>query len=138
VATRVNIDEGALRRFRTKARNSDKEIMAYMVGYLAGSTIVVEKLEYTTGYAHQTKTTVSWKWGEYHRVKQQAEERGRRIVGWIHSHPEDWDCIMSPADYAVCLSEGSLVCGIVSVYGRTTRVRFWSINSPLPCEIVRK
>jgi hypothetical protein len=42
---------------------------------------------------------------------------------------------MSPADYAVCLSEDSIVCGIVSVYGRTTRVRFWSTTSPVPCEV---
>jgi proteasome lid subunit RPN8/RPN11 len=135
---RVNIDKNALRHFRTKARNSEKEIMVYMVGTVSVDRVNVEKLEYTTRYAHQTKTTVSWKWNEYQRVKQQAEERGRRIVGWLHSHPNDWDCVMSPADLKVCISEGSRVCGIVSVYGRTTRVRFWRPDSALPCEITHE
>jgi proteasome lid subunit RPN8/RPN11 len=134
----VNIDKNALRHFRTKARDSAKEIMVYLIGTVSVDRVNVEKLEYTTRYAHQTKTAVSWKWSEYQRIKRQAEERGRRIVGWLHSHPNDWDCVMSPADLKVCISEGSRVCGIVSVYGRTTRVRFWRPDSALPCEITHE
>lgn len=136
MSMKVKIDRNSLNHFRTKARNSAKEIMVYMIGTVTVDRVNVEKLEYTSRYAHQTKTAVSWKWNEYQRVKQQAEERGKSVVGFLHSHPNDWDCVMSPGDHAVCVADGSILCGIVSVYGRTTRVRFWAMNSPLPCEVI--
>jgi len=134
----VVISKAALNHFRSKARKSSKEIMVYMIGSVDGSGVIVDKLVYPKRYAHQTKTTVSWRLDEYRQAEREAAQANRILIGFLHSHPDDWDCVMSPADYAVCLSEGSIVCGIVSVYGRTSRVRFWDMKSPLPCVITHK
>jgi proteasome lid subunit RPN8/RPN11 len=134
----VVISKAALDHFRSKARNSSKEIMAYMVGELSDGVVTVHRLAYPKRYAHQTNTAVSWRMDEYRNLRRLVQENSQALVGFLHSHPDDWDCVMSPADYAVCLSEGSIVCGIVSVYGRASRVRFWAMNSPLPCVITHK
>ena len=75
-----------------------------------------------------------WYLEEYRTVRERAEERGKRIVGDIHSHP-NWDAVMSEDDYNGCVEEGFRICGICSTQGRKTRVRFWTPSSALPCEI---
>lgn len=136
MATRVKIDKAQLDYFRQQARSSPNlEIMAYLIGEVVSPTLtVVDSFEYTSAYRTQTSGEVSWTWPEYNRVYKKAEEQKKRIVGFIHTHPQ-WDAVLSPADYGVCISDGSRICGIVSVYDRKTRVRFWTIDSALPCEI---
>lgn len=131
----IRVNEQQLRHFRSKARDSKFEIMAYLVGQVeSADLVVIDYFAYTKEYGTQSPSEVAWTWQEYDRVYKQAEERGRRIVGYIHSHPE-WDAVMSPDDHLICLSEGARICGIVSVLGRRTRVRFWIPDSALPCEV---
>lgn len=133
---RVKVRKGQLDRFRRIARDSRLEVQAFLIGEVINPQLtVIDSIEYAPEYAYQTKTSVSWYVRDYERVKQRAEERGKRIVGFIHSHPR-WDAVMSTADYKFCQVHGYRVCGIVSTYRRATRVRFWVMNSSLPCEVV--
>lgn len=135
MATTVKIKQAQLAYFRSIARDSDKEVLAYLVGEVKSEgVVVVDYIAYTDRYCEQTTQSVRWCPEEYHREKEKAEERGRRIIGDIHSHP-NWDAVMSPADHLGCITAGFRVCGIVSVYDRKTRVRFWVPDSALPCEV---
>jgi proteasome lid subunit RPN8/RPN11 len=133
---KLKVREGQLVHFRRKARDSRFEILAYLVGEVVSPDLtVIDSIEYAPEYADQTKSMVSWYVRDYETVKQRAEERGKRIIGFIHSHPQ-WDSVMSADDYNVCIANGYRVCGIVSTHGRSTRVRFWVMDSPLPCRII--
>lgn len=136
----VRVSEAQLSYFRKLARDTDMEIMAYLIGDVVSSEVVeIDSFEYTKKYATQKTNEVSWYTAEYERVKKKAEERGRRIVGYIHSHP-NWDTVMSPEDLHMCIVEGLRVCGIVSTNSSTrkTFVRFWVTDSPLPCKRVER
>lgn len=118
------------------ARDSKVEIQAYLIGEVVSPQLaVIDSFEYTQNYGTQTKSSVAWYTSEYERVRLKAEERGRRIIGFIHSHPE-WDSVMSEADFDVCIRDGFRLCGTVSTNGRKTRVRFWVTDSPIPCKWV--
>jgi proteasome lid subunit RPN8/RPN11 len=137
---RVRVKQSQLEYFRRLARESPLEIQAYLVGEVVNSELtVIESFAYTKQYGVQTNAMVAWYWEDYNLVNKQAVERGKRIVGSIHSHP-DWDAVMSPDDYATHVAAGSRICGICSTNHSgpnvKTYVRFWSMDSPLPCEIV--
>lgn len=111
------------------------EVQAFLIGDAINPQLtVIDSVEYAPEYAYQTKTSVSWYVRDYELVKRRAEGRGKRIVGFIHSHPR-WDAVMSTADHKFCLAHGYRVCGIVSTHKRATRVRFWVMDSSLPCEV---
>lgn len=130
----VRLSKSQLDHFRELARDSPVEILAYLIGDIVSPELIdIDSFEYTKEYGTQTKGEVSWYVHEYERVKQKAEKRGRRIIGFIHSHPQ-WDSVMSADDYRVSIVEGFRICGIVSTMGRKTRVRFWLTDSPLPCK----
>lgn len=134
--SKVKLKKGALNHFRKLARQSPLEIHAYLVGEVKSPDLVeVESFVYPKAYNVQTTISVQWTAEEYAELKQKTEEKGLRIVGDIHSHPQ-WDAVMSPQDYEACLLDGLCVCGIVSVYGNKTRVRFWTPTSALPCELL--
>jgi proteasome lid subunit RPN8/RPN11 len=136
---KVRVKKSQLDYFRRLARQSEFEIQAYLVGYVASPTLtIVDSFAYTKEYAVQTSSRVGWSYSEYNRVSQEAEKQGRRIIGSIHSHPH-WDAVMSEDDYVMCVTDGSRLCGICSTGnepGKRTRVRFWLLDSPLPCEII--
>lgn len=135
MATTVKIAKSQLDYFRSIARDSSQEVLAYLVGDVKSPEhVTVDYIAYTDRYCEQSTTSVRWCPEEYHREKQKAEERGRRIIGDIHSHPK-WDAVMSPLDHSGCITAGFRVSGIVSVYERKTRVRFWTPDSALPCEV---
>jgi len=128
----VKLKKGQLCYFRKLSRDTDYEILAYLIGEVISPTItIIDSFEYTSQYAQQTENSVCWFQEDYDHVKEKAESEGKRIVGFIHSHPQ-WDAVMSEADYKVCISEGYRVCGIVSTYGNKTRARFWSTDSAIP------
>jgi proteasome lid subunit RPN8/RPN11 len=131
----VHISKNALDYFRRKARSTSNEILAYLIGEIRyPNTIIVNSLEHVKQYAVQTHNNVQPSDEEFTRVKLLAEEQGRRIVGDIHSHPSS-EAIMSEPDYQACLEDGLQLCGIVGVNGQKTDVKFWTINSALPCEV---
>lgn len=133
---KVKLRKGQLDYFRKLSRESQLEIQAYLIGEVVSPSLtIVEQFAYTDQYGLQTHDRVVWYRADYERVRKQAEERGKRVVGSIHSHPE-WDAVVSPSDYKACLAEGHRICGIVSTDGPDTRVRFWVMDCALPCEIV--
>jgi proteasome lid subunit RPN8/RPN11 len=134
----LHISKNQLDYFRKLARECPLEIQAYLIGTVSstkeGQKIVVESVIHPRYYSVQTKDNVQPTGEEYSRAKSIAEERGLRVVGDIHSHPE-WDAVLSPADHDACISDGLQVAGIVSVKESKTKVRFWMVNSALPCDI---
>lgn len=132
---KVRISKNKLDYFRNKARTAKKEILAYLVGEVVSpQLVVIEDVVYTYNYATQKPNEVRWYQEEYDKVRASAEGRGKRVVGDLHSHP-NWDSVMSESDYRAHIEEGHRLCGICSVYGRKTRVRFWIAESALDCVI---
>lgn len=136
MSIKVRLSKGQIDYFRKLSRKSLNEIQAFLIGEVVSpNLIVIDEFVYPKKYAVQKPNTCGWYLDEYQEVKAKAEERGRRVVGFIHSHPE-WDAVLSPADYKICITDMHRVCGIVSTYSGKTRVRFWVMDSALPCEIV--
>lgn len=132
---KVRVRKAQLDYFRAKARDTNLEIHAYLIGEVVSPSLtVIDEFAYPKEYETQTESCVRWYQDEYDKVKRSAEERGKRIVGDIHSHP-NWDAVMSPTDYRSHIEEGHRVCGLCSTWKRKTRVRFWIAESALPCEI---
>jgi proteasome lid subunit RPN8/RPN11 len=131
----VVVKKAALDYFRKKARDSQFEIHAYILGeYVHPDKFLISSIEHAREYEIQTKDCVQPTGEEFSRVKSLAEKQGKRIIGDLHSHPQ-WDAVMSPQDHKAALEDGLQICGIVSTMKRRTRVRFWLVNSALPCEI---
>lgn len=132
---KVRIKKSQLDYFRSKARATNLEIQALLIGEVVSPELtVIESFAYPLHYAEQKPNAVRWYQDEYDAVKRSAERRGKRIVGDIHSHP-NWDAVLSPSDYQSHIEEGMRVCGICSTMNRKTRVRFWIAESALPCEV---
>lgn len=130
---KVKLKKSQLDRFRKLSRNSPNEIQAFLIGEVVSPTLtVVDYFAYCKEYAVSTPNNVSWYLREYEVMARKAEERGRRVVGFIHSHPE-WDAVLSPPDYQFTILNGYRVCGICSTAGRKTRPRFWVMDSALEC-----
>jgi proteasome lid subunit RPN8/RPN11 len=131
---RVRINKHALNYFRKKAKDAQpKEIQAFLIGRVISPELtIVDEVHYTKEYAEQSSSTVRWWMNDYEIVKKGAEERGLRVVGDLHSHP-NWLPIMSSTDYRSHIEEGFRICGICSVIGRKTKVFFWTSESALPC-----
>lgn len=136
IKCKVRVRKSALNYFRSKARDNPKEIQAYLIGkVISPELVVIEEFAYPKTYAAQTTGEVSWYQVEFDEVKRSAEERGFRVVGDLHSHPS-WDAVMSASDYKSLIEDGHRVCGLCSINGRRTRVRFWIAESALPLDIV--
>jgi proteasome lid subunit RPN8/RPN11 len=136
----VRVSRNQLAYFRKLARSTSKEIQALLVGRVVSPELtVIEEFAYPRRYAAQSASGVSWRLDEYEAVKKDAEARGKRVVGDLHSHPE-WDAVMSATDAKAHVQDGHRVCGICSTQTnargtRRTRVRFWIMESALPAEV---
>lgn len=137
MSIKVRLSKGQLDYFRRKARATSNEILAYLVGEVVSPTLtVIDGFEYPKRYASSTPEEVAWYTVDYELVKKKAEGRGRRIVGFIHSHPyPDASVVMSPDDYKICIKEMFRLCGICTTdaSGRT-EVKFWVMDSAVPCK----
>lgn len=132
---KVKVKKHQLDYFRKLARNCSLEIQAYLVGKVVSPKLtVIDYFAYTDSYFIQDKDGVSWDLYKYNLAKEKAESKGMRIVGQIHSHPE-WDAVLSPKDYKNLIEEGHRISGLCSTNGRKTKVRFWTPESSLSCEI---
>lgn len=131
----VRLKKSQLDYFRRLSRNSENEILAYLLGFVKSPNLVdVRYFIYPREYKNSTPNTVAWKIEDYEVAKKYAEKLNMNIVGFIHNHP-NWDAVMSPQDYEACITEQYRTCGIVSVHGRKTRVRFWVMDSALESAI---
>lgn len=133
----VRLKKGSLDYFKRKAKATPNEIQAYLIGEAVTPNLtIIDSFEYphSKQYASSTPEECSWYTEDYLKVQKKADAREKRIVGFIHSHPE-WDSVPSPADYDIMVTEGYRVCGICSVNNGKTRTRFWVMDSPLNCEI---
>lgn len=132
---RVRISKAKLNYFRSLARETDKEIQAYMIGTVSSpELVIVEDIKYTKKYHTQKGNEVAWYKDEYELMRLAAEADGYKVLGDIHSHPQ-WDAVLSPDDYKVGIKEGFRIHGLCSTQGRKTRVRFWVTESALPLDI---
>jgi proteasome lid subunit RPN8/RPN11 len=133
---KVRVDKNALNYFRKVARESSPlEIQAYLIGHVVSPELtIINEIKYTREYADQTTEMVRWWMKDFKEIQKDAEERGLRVVGDIHSHP-NWDSVLSPQDYKSMIESGFRLCGICSVMNGKTRVRFWIPESSLTCEI---
>ena len=130
---KVSIRKNQLDYFRKKARATPLEIYACLVGKMVGSTVKVVRVEYPE-LALQTPVSVAPTAVGYNDIRDRALEEDLRVVGTLHSHP-NYLPVLSKDDFAGHLQDGDLVTGIVEVTNRKTRVAFWCVGSPLPCEI---
>ena len=137
--SKVRVKLGALNHFRKLARDAaPNEIQAYLIGKIVSiDTIEITKFCYTKSYAIQSPIAVQWSQEDYTKLQQYVYENGLLIVGDFHTHP-NWDSVMSGTDYRHSILEQQVICGICSVdtATRKTRVRFWTPNSALPCQII--
>jgi proteasome lid subunit RPN8/RPN11 len=133
---KVKLKKGQLDYFRKLSRQSPLEIQAYLVGQVVTPNLtLVEDFVYPPAYGLQTRYQAAWFRRDYDIVRREAEERGRRVIGSIHSHPNMDDAVLSPDDYESCIAEGHRICGIVTTNGTSSRVRFWVMDSALPADI---
>lgn len=133
---KVRINKNHLDYFRKLSRETDKEIQSYLIGRVISSDITaIEKIAHVNGYELQTTSEVCWFTEDVDAAKKDAEERGLKIVGDIHSHPNWWP-VLSPCDHKNHLKEGQRISGICSVMNGKTKVYFWLAETSLPCEIV--
>jgi proteasome lid subunit RPN8/RPN11 len=134
--SRVKVRKGALDYFRKLSRQSyPLEIQAFLIGKVNSvDEIEITRFVYPKNYHTQTHCEVCWNDDEFTELKEKVLKNGERIVGDCHTHP-DYEPILSSVDYQGFITEGLLVCGVVSVNNNKTRVRFWTASSALPCKI---
>ena len=133
---KVRLKKSQLDYFKRLARESKLEIQAYLIGEVVNPHLtVIDSFEYTREYGTQTEIEVAWYKTEFDRVARKAEERGKRIIGDIHTHVNS-DTILSDHDFKASYIIGARICGVCSVMGGKTKVRFWVPDCSLPCEIV--
>jgi proteasome lid subunit RPN8/RPN11 len=134
--TKVKVSKNQLNYFRKLARNSDKEIEAYLVGEVVSPELtVVKRIVYTKKYLEQTPGGVCWRVEDIQALKVTAEEQGFSVIGSIHSHPNYWP-IVSGLDHTSHVQEQMRVMGVCATMNRKTMVCFWVTESCLPCKII--
>jgi proteasome lid subunit RPN8/RPN11 len=134
--SKVKVNKHALDYFRKLSRNTELEIQAYLVGQVVSPDLtVIDYFAYTNKYCEQTSGTVRWFLEDFEKVKKEAEEKGKVIVGDIHSHPNYWP-ILSGTDHTSHIREQYRISGVCATMSRKTKVCFWIAESSLPCKIV--
>ncbi len=135
MTSKVRLKKGSLVYFSKLARKSPNEIQAFLIGTVVNQGLIeIDEFVYPKEYAISTPSQVCWFQKDYEVIQKRAEERGKRVVGFIHSHPEG-DVVMSPADYNVCITDMHRLCGVCSIENKKAYVRFWVMDCALPCEI---
>ena len=133
--TKVILKKNQLDYFRSLARKNKNEIHAYLIGKEQPEkhSVIIKKFVYPKKYEIQTAYNIKWFDSEYANMVESLDG-DNIIIGDIHTHPNA-EAILSKEDYDGCLQEGLTVCGICSVYGNKTFVRFWNPHSALPMDI---
>ncbi len=131
---KVKLNRHQLNYFRKRSRDSEKEILAVLVGEVVSPALTRVDYFWYPEYAEQTANCVQATIKSLEELKHKSDTLNLKIVGSIHSHP-DWVPILSPADYKGHIEDGDRISGIVGINGRQTRVYFWTIESALPLTV---
>jgi proteasome lid subunit RPN8/RPN11 len=130
----VKLHRSQLDYFRRLARNTTKEVHAFLVGTIVSPQLVrIEHFAYSQ-YEEQTPCSVTPTAADQKKIEQWTLENDMKVVGTIHSHP-NWDAVLSPDDYKGHIEEAHRISGVCSTQARKTRVRFWLAESSLPCKV---
>lgn len=130
---KVKCHKNQLDYFRRKARDTQNEIFAYLLGRVTAHTVTIDAFIYPL-LEESTPGAIIVGTAETEAVYAAASEFGIQVVGDIHSHP-NYVPVMSATDYADHKHFGNAVSGIVEVTNRRTRALFWQIGSALPCTL---
>lgn len=132
---KVKLHRGMEAYFRKKARDSQKEEYAYLIGVVLSPAVVrVDHFRYPKEFASKSANEVQPTAAAESEIKTWASKRGLIIVGTIHSHP-NWDAVLSPDDHKTHMQDCHRITGLCSVNQRKTRVRYWVAESALHCKI---
>lgn len=131
----VKINRYQLDYFRKKARDTEKEIFALLIGTVVNSTtVIVDRIEYPKIEA-STAAWITPDSGHCEQIRRDAfDVENVNIVGTIHSHPNWWP-VLSPTDHKSHLVDGHRISGVCTSMNRKTKVYFWVSESSLPCTI---
>jgi proteasome lid subunit RPN8/RPN11 len=133
--SRVRIHRGQLNYFRALARDTKKEVLAYLVGEVVSPELVrVDYFDYPSSFEIQTENAVQATEEAQNKIEEKAVAKNLKVVGTVHSHG-DWVPILSPTDYRGHITGGDRISGVVGRNGRRTRVYFWVAESALPMKI---
>jgi proteasome lid subunit RPN8/RPN11 len=137
IPPKVKIKRGAEAHFRKLARNSAKEVIAYLIGEVVSPSLVrVDHWKYPTAFKVQTKGEVQVTQPAENDIKAWADSKKLMIVGTIHSHPQ-WEAVLSYDDHKGHIEQCHRVSGVCAVRrNRRTRILYWVAESSLPCEVV--
>ena len=130
----VHVHKAQLDYFRHLARNSPKEILAYLMGTMTESMCRVSYFAYPA-LNRQSSETVRACEKSSKEIIERAEEKGLVLLGDVHSHPQWWP-VKSKADHKAQLTECSRLCGVCAVMDRKTKVYFWVAESSLPATLL--
>lgn len=135
ISPKIKIKRGAELYFRKRARASNTEELAYLMGEVVSPTFVrVDYFRYPSGYKIKTHNNVQDSDASETEAKAWADKHKCRIVGTIHSHP-DWEAILSPADHKGHIEECHKISAVCAVRNGRTRVLYWVAESSLPCAV---
>lgn len=130
----VRVHRGQLAYFRRKARQSEKEQYAMLIGnHLSPSVVDIHRFVYPK-LKVQSASAVQPDDDAYKREVKKAIDAGMTVVGTIHSHP-NWMPVMSSTDHDGHVAEGDSISAVVGTMNGKTWVYFWRADSSLPCKI---
>ena len=120
--------------FRRKARSTNNEIYACLVGkHCGGSSTTVYSIEYPPLELSAPSIVKTDPQG-LEEIESDAMSQGLSIVGNIHSHPNAVTRL-SPHDHKHLFVDKEKIVGVVGIVGRRTFVDFWRQDSSLPCTV---
>jgi proteasome lid subunit RPN8/RPN11 len=132
----VRVSKNQLDRFRRKARDSEKEIFAYLVGTIDSTERISISYFAYPELESSSPCHVRPDYESSKEIQTEAEEKHLEIVGDIHSHPNTlYGPVMSGTDHSSHVLEGNRISGVVSIFQRRTKFCFWTAHSSKPCAL---
>lgn len=130
----VKLKKHHLQYFRNKAKKSNNEIYAFLIGTRISPTLVeIVKFKYPS-LTVSTPTLVIVDIDDECNIEDEAKLNNWTILGSIHSHP-NYITAMSGCDVETLRKSSHSISGIVGIINNRTFVNFWTKDSPLAATI---